>query len=98
MRSMLECLLKAIHCEGLARASLDHSSRRLLTTMAEHWRTLAEVARIAELQHRTPVSPTPQPAHTPAQPETAPRSTKTDRRAGLDAWLRELEAKRRPPG
>jgi hypothetical protein len=44
MMSRSQCLLKADHCEAMARASADVIDRRMLVGTADHWRTLAKTA------------------------------------------------------
>ena len=46
MRTTLECLAQAEHCESMARASFDEMNKRMLRETAKHWRTLAKVAHI----------------------------------------------------
>lgn len=41
MKSALECLRHADHCDGMARASRDDIDRRMLTVAADQWRKLA---------------------------------------------------------
>ena len=48
MRTALECLLMADHCERMARACPDPIDRGMLLETAQHWRNLAKTADPAD--------------------------------------------------
>jgi len=48
MRTTLECLLKAVHCELLAMTNADPISRSMMLETAQRWRNLANTAKAPE--------------------------------------------------
>ena len=48
MRTALECLLKADHCELMAMACTDPIDRGMMLETAQRWRNLAKTAELAE--------------------------------------------------
>ena len=57
MRTRLQCLQMAAHCERLARESITFSNRHLLIEAAKQWRSSAAVAQ-SEVLSRTASEPT----------------------------------------
>jgi hypothetical protein len=50
MKSALDCFQNAARCEAMARGLYDAAQRQMLTSTAETWRSLGEVARERERQ------------------------------------------------
>ena len=57
MRTARECLLKAEHCEDLARACIDPINGDMLFETAQYWRQLANNAEQDERRDRAPPAP-----------------------------------------
>ena len=54
MRTARECLLKAEHCEDLARGCVDPVTRDMLFETGQYWRQLAKNAERDERRGREP--------------------------------------------
>jgi hypothetical protein len=48
MRTALECLLKAVHCELMAMTCADPIDRSMMLETAQRWRNLAKTAELAQ--------------------------------------------------
>lgn len=54
MKSAYECFLHATKCEQMAKETLNQSSRKMLRTTAQYWRTLGNEAKAKEPSEAKP--------------------------------------------